>query len=280
LRSVGDPRREVEIDLEVAPPTRGTTDMQGGDGGFEIDHEVAARLYASHARGAAAFRAVGAAGQAYLERAVRYLTDDAGVDQFVVIGSSISGRANVHELTQAIVPASRVVYVLFDPVMLVYAHRLLRGAAEGTTAYVQAKLRDVDRILRRAGDTLDLSQPVAVLMPTNLAYVRDAGRAATIVRDFMDPLAPGSHLVLSHHASDLLVDEVAPVYRTIAELAAEGRAWDVAPRSKAEIAALLGHLELVEPGVVPIERWRPADPGPDPGPMPLTVAVHGAVARK
>jgi hypothetical protein len=250
--------------------------MEGGDGRFEVDREVAARLYASHPGGVEALQAVGDAAQAFLERVVRFLTGEVGLRQFLVVGSSISGRANVHEIAQEIAPESRAVYVLFDPVMLVYAHRLLHGSAEGATAHVQARLRDVDEILHKAAATVDLSQPVAVLLPANLSYVRDAGTVAGIVDGFMDPLPAGSHLMVTHHASDLLVDEVTPVYRRIAELAAEGRAWDVAPRSEAEVAGFFARLELVEPGVVPIERWRPADRGLE----PIKVAIHGAVGCK
>jgi hypothetical protein len=265
----------MEIELQIAPPTRLATYTRGGEIQFELDREVAERFYASHAGGAEAFRAVGRAGHAFLERAVRYLTDDAGVRQFLVMGSSTSDRANVHEIAQATAPESRAVYVLFDPLMLVYAHRLLRGT-EGTTAYVQARLRDVDAVLGQAAIMLDLSQPVAVVMPANLSYVRSTATATSIVDQFMDPLAAGSHLVATHHASDLLVDEVAPVYRRIAELAAKRRAWEVAPRSHAEISAFFARLELVEPGVVPIEQWRHAQ-GAD---EPVKVAIYGAVGRK
>lgn len=276
MRSADGVRRsEIEIELQLAAPTRLATYAHGGGIEFEIGREVVELFYASHANGSEAFRAVGHAAHAFLERAVRYLTDEAGVRQFLVMGSSVSGQANVHEIAQATAPESRAVYVLFDPVMLVYAHRLLSGT-EGTTAYVRARLSDVDAILEQAATTLDLSRPVAVLMPTNLSYVRSTARATEIVDQFMGPLAAGSHLVATHHASDLLVDEVAPVYRRLAELAAERRAWEVAPRSHAEVAAFFARLELAEPGVVPIEQWRPAQ-GAD---EPVKVAIYGAVGRK
>jgi hypothetical protein len=273
-----DPRksdRDIEIDLEVAAPTRASTFHRGADGHFEVDRDVAARLYASHTGGIDAFRAVGAVAQAFLERVVRHLAGEVGLRQFLVMGSSVSGRRNVHEMVQEIDPQTRVVYVLFDPVMLVYAHRLSRNAAEGTTAFVRARMRDVDDILRQAAGTLDMSTPVGVLMPGNLSFVRDRRRAAAIVDGFMGGVAAGSHIMVSNHASDLLGEEAAAVYRAIAELAAEGRSWDVAPRSHDEVVQLLGALQLVDPGVVPIELWRPDGPEP-----PVRVAIHGAVARK
>ena len=160
MQAGGDPKRddEVDVDFEVATPTRFGAWTETGEAQFEIDRDVTARLYASHPGGIDAFRTVGTAAQAFVERAVRYVIDEAGVRQFLVIGSSVSGRANVHEVAQAIAPDARVVYVLFDPLMLVYAHRLLNGANEGTTAYVQARLRDVDEILNRSAATLDFAQ--------------------------------------------------------------------------------------------------------------------------
>lgn len=274
--TVDDARKsEIEIELQIAPPTRLDTYTQGGGIQFEIDREVAEHFYASHAHGAEAFRSVGRAAHAFLERTVRYLTDEAGVRQFLVMGASISGRANVHEIAQVTAPESRAVYVLFDPVMLVYAHRL-RSGTEGPTAHIRARMRDVEAIFAQAATTLDLSRPVAVVMPANLSYVRSAARAAELVDRFMDPLAAGSHIVAGHHAGDLLVDEVTPVYRRLAELAAERQAWEVAPRSQAEVEALFAGLELVEPGVVPMERWR----RPRSTEQLVKVAVYGAVARK
>lgn len=275
MGSGGDAEREVDIDFEVAAPTRFGASTENGDAPFEIDREVTARLYASHPDGIDAFRSVGEAAQGFIERAVRHVIDEAGVRQFLVIGSSVSGRANVHEVAQEIAPESRVVYVLFDPLMLVYAHRLLQGAAEGTTAYIQAKLRDVDEILERSAATLDLAQPVAVLMPGSLGFVRNGARAAEIVDGLMGGLVSGSHLVVTHHASDLLAEIIAPVYKTIAQLAAEGRGWEIAPRDAGEVAALCSRLELVEPGVVPVELWRP--PGDGSVPVTVTVAIYAAV---
>jgi len=266
---------EIEFEVQVAPPTRLTTYKRGGEVRYEIDRDAADRLYASHPGGVEAFRAVSDAGHAFLERAVRYLTDDAGMRQFLVMGTANPGRANVHEIAQATAPESRAVYVLFDPLMLVYAHRLQRGT-DGTTTFVRARLGDTDVILEQAASTLDLSEPVAVIMPANLSYVRSADTAARLVDQLMEPLAAGSHLGTTHHASDLLADEVTPVYRRIAELAAERRAWEVAPRSHAEVSALFERLELVEPGLVPIEQWRPTEPVDE----PITVAMYGAVNRK
>ena len=276
MPSVEDAGRpdEIQIDLEVAPPTRIATYMHGGDAHFAVDRDVAARMYASVPGGVDAFRAVGQATQAFLERVVRYLVVEAGLRQFLVTGIDLSGEPNVHEIAQALAPESRTVYVLLDPVMLAYAHNVRRGANQGTTAYVQAKLRDVDEILRQSRSTLDLTQPVGVVMPANLAFVRDLGTAGQIVGGLMAGVPAGSHLMLTHHASDLFVEEHAEMFRVTAELAAEGLTWAVVPRTHSEVSKLFEGLELVDPGVVPIDEWRQ----PDHDPVPA--ALYGALARK
>jgi S-adenosyl methyltransferase len=277
LPSPDDPRNpEIEIDLEVARPTRVSAYTHGGDAHFEVDRRVAERLYATHPAGIEAFRAVGKATQDFLERVVRHLATEAGTRQFLVIGSSISGRRNVHEVARDVEPDVRTVYVLFDPVQLVYAHRLLRDHPEGTVAYVQARMRDVDEIMQQAADTLDLSLPVGLLMPSNLSFVRDLDKAAELVDRYMAPLAPGSHLMVTLHASDLYPEQTAPVFEAIHELTAKGGGWDIAPRSRDEVTEVLDRLELLPPGVVPVQEWRPDVPRT----KPARVAVHGALARK
>jgi hypothetical protein len=267
---------EIQIDLSVAPPTRISTYMRGGDAHFEVDREMAARMFGSVPGGIEGYRAVGRAAEAFTRRAVRHLTVDVGVRQFLVTGCNVSGQDNVHDIAQAVAPEARAVYVLLDPVMLAHAHNLLRGTPEGATAYVTAKLRDVDEVLRQAAATLDLSQPVAVVMPANLSFIRDLDRARRIVDGLLRDLVPGSHLMLTHHARDLFVDEHAEMYRTIAELAAEGRTWAVVPRSHDEVAGFFDGLTLLPPGVVPMDEWRHDDPDH----QPAQAAVYAAVGRK
>ena len=276
MRSVDDARSaERDIELQISSPSRLAAYARGAEVRFETDRALANRLYASHEDGADAFFAVSRAVHGFVERAVRHLTDDAEVRQFLVMGASTSDRANVHEIAQLTAPDARAVYVLFDPTMLVYAHRLRRGT-EDTTAHVRARMSDIDTVLEQAAVTLDLSRPVAVVMPANLSYVRSPDRAAAIVDRYMGPLAAGSHIVATHNASDFLVDEVAPIYRRIAELAAKQQAWEVAPRDRAEVAALFSRLTLLDPGVVPAEHWRPAAEGP----TTPRVAAYATVARK
>jgi hypothetical protein len=268
---------EAEIDIDVAPPTRVAEYVDGGDAHFEVDRHVAEQLFASVPGGMAQFRAVGQASQAFLERAVHHLTADAGIRQFLVTGWKLSGEPNVHELAQAIAPASRVVYVVLDPVQLAHAHVLQPSTAEGATAYVHVKLRDPDEILRRAGATLDLTQPVGVVLPATLAFARKDDTAYWIVAQLMGGLPSGSHLVITHHASDLFVDEHVEMYRCIERLAAEGKTWNVTPRSHAAVAKFFDGLDLLDPGLVPQDEWRAPTPPP---PTDFRGAMYAALARK
>jgi hypothetical protein len=253
--SVGVSSVEVNIDLGVAPPTRVSDYIDGGDAHFSVDREVAKQLVATVPGGLDGFRAVGRAGQAFVTRVVR-LVVSTGVRQFLVSRSKLSGEPNVHDIAQALAPECRVVYLALDPIMLSFAHTLRSSTSQGATAFVQAKLRDPDEILSRAAETLDMSQPVAVMLPDTLAFVRRAETAYRIVGELTGGLAPGSYLMLTHHASDLFVEEHVEMYRCIARLAAEGKTWGVAPRTHDEVVRFFDGFELVEPGVVPLHTWR------------------------
>lgn len=267
---------EVQIDLEVAPPARIADYIDGGDSYFAVDRDVAEQMFASVAGGADAFRAVAQAGQAFVVRVVHHLVAEADVRQFLVMGAKLSGGPNVHDVAQTAAPEARVVYVLLDPMTLAHAHGLRSNTAEGATAYIHAHLRDSDEIFRQAETILDLAQPVAVLFPANLAFVRELATAHQIVVNLMARVPPGSYLMITHHASDLFVDEHAEMFRCIERLAAEGKSWAVVPRSYAEVAKFFDGLELVEPGVVPMSEWR----RPDPDGEPVVAAMYGALGRK
>jgi hypothetical protein len=250
--------------------------IDGGDAHFAVDRDVADQMYASVPGGIDAFHAVARAGQEFVERVVDFVTVDEGTRQFLVAGSKLAGQPNVHELAQAVASESRVVYILLDPVTLAHAHELRSRTAEGATSYTHAKLRDTGKILRHAATTLDLTQPVAVILPANLPFVRSDETAYRIVAELMGGLAPGSHLALTHHASDLYVDEHAEMFRLMSRLAAEGKTWGVTPRSHAEVAKFFDGLDLVDPGVVPMDEWRVSDPHH----AAVVAAMYGAVGRK
>jgi hypothetical protein len=179
----------------------------------------------------------------------------------------------VHEVAQAVVPTARVVYVDNDPIVLVHARALLTSSAEGATAYVDADLREPGKILADAElrRTLDLSQPVALMLGAILHFIPDGADPYGIVSELVDALPSGSYLVASHATGDYFSPQ------TIAEIAA-GRHGPFWPRTRAEFARFFDGLELLSPGIVSVAEWR-ADDEAQPRPTAADTAVHAAVAR-
>ena len=197
------------------------------------------------------------AGRAFLGRVVRFLTAEAGIRQFLDIGTGIPTAGNTHEVAQAIAPESRVVYVDYDPVVLAHARALLDSSEAGATEYIEADLRDTGTILARAADLLDFSKPVAVSMLAILHVIPDADDPHAIVAKLTDTLAPGSYLAISHWASDLLDPEKQQGIRD----SWNGRVQQqMTWRSREQVGRFFSGMDLVEPGLVPVEEWRP-EPG-------------------
>jgi hypothetical protein len=199
------------------------------------------------------------ASRQFLVRVVGYLADDAGIRQFLDIGTGLPTVNNTHEVAQRVAPESRVVYVDNDPLVLTHARALLTGSAEGATDYIEADARDVATILDRAAATLDLSQPVAITMLGILPFIGDDDEARGIVTRLLAAVSAGSYLAITHSTSEVSGERVIEAVRQ----------WNqVAPtpyrlRSPRQIAGFFDGLELIEPGLVPCPRWRP-DPD-DPG---------------
>ena len=253
------PARSTEpagIDTTKAHGARVYNYLLGGQANFEVDREAAERAYAAWPGGIAAVRADVREHRAALGRVVRYLVSEAGVTQFLDIGSGLPQEDSVHEVALREVPDARVVYVDRDPAVLAHANELLRGTPEGLVSYVYGDLRDPQSILGEAATTLDLSQPAAVLLFGILHFFGDADDPLGLVAQLMAPLPPGSCLALTHLASDLHSEELSETFNRLNSAMAES----VTLRSRGEVAALLGGLDLVEPGVVQASHWRP-DPG-------------------
>jgi hypothetical protein len=194
--------------------------------------------------------------RAFLVRAVRFL-GDAGISQFLDIGTGLPTSPNTHEVAREGAPDARVAYVDNDPV--VFRHAQARMADHENTAVVPADLRDVDDVLARAGKLLDFSKPVGLLFVAVLHNISDADDPAGIAARYMAALAPGSFVVISHST-----DEFAPDRTHAASAAATERGATWLPRPKDEIARMFNGRDLVEPGLVLVSRWRPdAEPGPD-----------------
>ena len=255
-----------EIDTSVAHAARVYDYWLGGRANFPADREAAEQAIAANPDIVPAVRA----NRAFLGRAVRYLAGEAGVRQFLDIGTGIPTANNTHEVAQAVAPDCRIVYVDNDPLVLAHAHCLLRGTPEGECAYVFADLRDPAGIQQQAAATLDAGLPVAVVMAAVLQYVPDADDPHGIVARVMADLPPGSYLAISHPASDIGAGQVADSMRRYNERAHN----QATPRTHAEVSRFFGGLDLLGPGVVQLPQWRPA-PGetPPPGPLPMWCGV-------
>ena len=261
-----------EIDTSKPHSARIYDYFLGGENHFAVDREVAEKSIASHPTAR-----IGAREQrAFLGRAVRYLAGEAGISQFLDIGTGLPTTDNVHEVAQAIVPSARVVYVDNDPLVLAHARALLTSSAEGRTAYIHADLRSPEEIL--AGpvvrEVLDFSRPVGLILVGVLHFLEDKDEPRQIITTLLDALRPGSYLVASH-----LNPEHDPAGVAAGMRAYRAGGVAVRARNSRELTALaFSGLELVPPGVVSVSEWRPDSP--EPRPTPAEVSCYGGVGRK
>ena len=241
----------------------------GGKDNFAADREAAEQVIAARPTILRDIRA----NREFLNRAVRYLAAEAGIRQFLDIGTGIPTSPNVHEIVQRVAPQSRVVYADNDPIVLSHARALLASSPEGATDYVEADLRRPEEILRRAQQTLDFTQPVAVVLVGIFHLISDDEGPYGITARLMDATVPGSYLVVSHPASDIHADLVAEGARRYNERVATKQTR----RNYAEVARFVDGLDVVAPGVVQCQRWQP-DSGEDVD--GYDVSCWGVVARK
>ena len=208
--------------------------------------------------------------RAFRGRAVRYLAAEAGIRQFLDIGTGLPAAGNTHEVAQRIAPESRIVYVDNDPMVLAHARALLTGSKQGACAYLHADLHEAKDILAEAERTLDFSLPVAVVLLGVMQFIPDADHPAGLVDTLKTAVPPGSHLVLGQPASDVDPVRMADAVTRLTKLTPE----PVTMRTRAEILGFFDDLEMVEPGLVQLPAWRPdpADP-PVKGPVPFWCGV-------
>jgi hypothetical protein len=262
---------EYGFDTTVAHPARRYDYWLDGKDNFAADRESGDKI-------AAAFPSIRASvreNRAYLKRTISYLAREAGIRQFLDIGTGLPTADNTHEVAQAIAPDARIVYVDNDPIVLTHARALLTSTRDGATAYIEADVRDPERILidPQLHETLDLSRPVGLVLLAIMHFIDDTEDPHAIVAQLVSALAPGSYLVMSHATYDPMPSEI--VTRLKAAIAGTGEKGG--PRDREQFAKFFAGLDLVEPGVVPIGDWRPI-----PGtavPDPADVGVYGAVAR-
>jgi S-adenosyl methyltransferase len=221
----------------------------GGTTNYAADREAAEQAMAAYPDMPLSVRA----NRAFLARAVRYLARDAGIRQFLDIGTGIPAATNTHEVAQAAAPDSRVVYVDNDPIVLAHARALLTSHPEGDTRYVDSDLRDTGRVLAEAARTLDFSRPVGVMLIAVLHLIGPDDDPYGIVTRLLGAVPAGSYLILSHVASDIQQDQMASVRDRMNRLVFQ-QSWY---RSRDEVTQFFAGLELLEPGVVPVPQWRP-----------------------
>jgi S-adenosyl methyltransferase len=269
--AAGDPGRlPPEINTSVAHPARVYDYLLGGKDNFAADRALGDAVV----KAMPAAREMVRANRAFLGRAVRYLVTEAGVRQFLDVGTGIPTAGNTHEVAQATAPDSRIVYVDNDPIVLVHARALMTSDPAGATAFIGADVRDPDTILSDPAlrRTLDLGKPVALMLVAILMYIRDEDNPRGLVSALMDALPSGSYLTITHPTADFSPDEVVS-----AVAATEQAGISFTTRTQAEVAAFFDGLDLVDPGVVPILAWhlRGIPPG-----AARAAYYYGAMGRK
>ena len=255
----------LSFDTSVAHQARVYDYLLGGKDNYAADRaaaEAALRVYPEWAFTARANRAL-------LGRVVRFLAADAGIRQFLDIGTGIPTAGNTHQVAQDVAPESRVVYVDYDPIVLAHARALLTSHEWGATEYIDADLRDTGTILAQAAELLDFAKPVAVTLIAILHAIPDSDDPYAIVRRLMDAVPSGSYLALSHLGLEFLAPE------TLEEM--QGMSSNIqqrfAYRSGEQVARFFEGTDLVDPGLVKVEEWRPEPGNGDQGSSALWCAV-------
>ena len=239
----------VRIDTSVAHIARVQDYWLGGRDNFAADRQAGEEAAAAFPGLVASVRST----RAFLARAVRYLTADEGIRQFLDIGTGIPTAGNTHSVAQAIAPEALVVYLDNDPVVFAHARGLLSSGPHGSTAYLDTDLRDTAKVLAEAARMLDLAQPVGLVLNSVLQFIPDAEDPFKIVATLLDALAPGSFLVVSHPANDIEAPVMANMAARLNELLAE----QVTLRSQEDVGHFFQGLRLVPPGIVRVPQWRP-----------------------
>jgi S-adenosyl methyltransferase len=262
--------REVPLDLDtsVAHVARVYDYWLGGKDNFAADRAAGEQAIQAYPDIVYSVRA----NRAFLARTVRYLAGEAGIHQFLDIGTGIPTANNTHEVAQDVAPGSNVVYVDNDPVVLTHARALLVSGEQGHTNYIDADLRDTGRILAEAAQTLDFSRPVAIMLMAILQHIDEAEDPYAIVDSLLAAVPPGSYLAISHPAADIETEAMAQMAERLNKLLAE----KVTFRNRQQVARFFEGLELVEPGMVRVQEWRPASEIEAKSPA----ALWGGVGRK
>jgi hypothetical protein len=266
--AVSEPDEAPDFDTSVAHVARVYNYWLGGKDNFAADRAAAEQAMAAFPGIVLSARA----NRAFLRRAVTYLVREAGIRQFLDIGTGIPTASNTHEVAQSVASDSRIVYVDNDPAVLAHARALLTTTPDGATDYIDADLRNAELILAEAAQTLDFTKPVAVMLMAILQQLSEADDPYQVVGTLMAALPSGSYLALSHPASDIHAAEMAAMAAQLNKMMAE----KVTFRAEAEVAPFFAGLELVEPGMMNVPDWRPETEEEAASPA----ALWAGVARK
>ena len=218
----------------------------GGKDNYSVDRQVGDEIRRLHPQ----IITYALADRAFLGRAVRHLAGEAGIRQFLDIGTGLPTVDNTHEVAQRVAPESRVVYADNDPLVLVHAQALLTGTPEGKTDYVDADLRDPVGILEVAARTLDFTKPVAIMLLGIVNFIDELVEAYEIVQRIVGAVPPGSFLAISHTTRGPQMDAAVAYWNRFGTP-------KLTQRDPEQIARFFDGLELLEPGVVSCSRWRP-----------------------
>jgi hypothetical protein len=266
-RSITSDEQPSEVNTGVPQTARIWNYWLGGKDNFAVDRQVGDQILQ-------AFPAIvenARASRAFLVRAVRYLAGEAGIRQFLDIGTGLPTANNTHEVAQAVAPECRIVYVDNDRIVLAHARALLTSTPEGATTYLDADLRDPDTILQQAARTLDFNQPIAIMLMGILGHIAEDEQAQSIVKRLVGGARSGSYLTMNDGTD------------TSEEVVEAARIWNESAnptyhlRSPDRIARFFDGLELVEPGIVSPPRWRPEPGSPD---LPAEIDSACGVGRK
>lgn len=274
MRSSGpEPTRQIDLHTDRPHSARVYDALLGGKTNFRADREAAQKILKSMPN----IRKGAIENRAFMHRAVRYLAGEAGIRQFLDVGSGIPTSPNLHEVAQEMAPESRVVYVDNDPIVLIHSQALHAGHPSGRTAYIDGDLCEPDQIIGHPElhATLDLTRPVALTLLTTLHWLPANIDPHEIVDRLLAAVPSGSHLVISHVTADLDPSTVGAMRSDLKE-----RGSGVTPRSRDEVSRFFDGLEFVEPGLTLVEKWRPITEPTASVPAEDVVPVYVGIARK
>ncbi|MER5886632.1 SAM-dependent methyltransferase [Streptomyces sp. NPDC001941] len=263
--------RSSRIDTSKPHPARVYDWYLGGKDNYPVDEELGRQILSLDGRA----QQVARSNRAFMHRVTRWLAGTAGVRQFLDIGTGIPTEPNLHQIAQSVAPDARVVYTDNDPIVLTHAEALLRSTPEGATHYVQADVREPERIVEQAASVLDFDRPIALSLVALLHFVGDEDGAYELVARLVDALPSGSHLVLSQLTGDF--DPVS-TQRGVEMYKAGG--VTLAPRTKAEVTRFFDGLELVAPGLVTLPEWHAELGDEHVFAEDLPIPLYAGVARK